>query len=180
MRLTDAQRLLVENNMGLVKTVISQHVHAPNGLGVYDCDDLFQIGCIGLCKAAASFKPQGKPFYIYACVVIRNEIFSALTRSSGKQVTEIPLSFIEDLPGESDALPKEVDVCGALDAAKHRMDGVCAKGVGALQLKAQGYSSTEIGEMYGVSANNVTAWIARARSRLKRDAAFMGSLALGA
>jgi len=180
MKLTDEQRLLVEENMGLVKTVISQHVHAPNGLGVYDYDDLFQIGCIGLCKAAVSFKPQGKPFSIYACVVIRNEIFGVLTLSSRKRAKELPLSFIEDTPGESDALPKEVDVCIALDSVKQRMGGVCAKGLEALQLKAQGYSSAEIGEMYGVSANNVTAWIARARSRLKQDAAFMDSLTLGA
>lgn len=180
MRLTDEQRLLVEENMGLVKTVISQHVHAPNGLGVYDYDDLFQIGCIGLCKAAASFRPQGKPFSIYACVVIRNEIFGALTLATRKRAKELPLSLIEEAPGGADASPKDVDVCVALDAVKRRMDGVCAKGVEALQLKVRGYSSAEIGEMYGVSANNVTAWIARARSRLKQDAAFMDSLALGA
>lgn len=180
MKLTDEQRRLAEENMGLVKAVISQHVHAPNGLGVYDYDDLFQIGCIGLCKAAVSFKPQGKPFSIYACVVIRNEIFGALTLATRKRAKELPISAIEERLGDPDVSPQDIDICSALDTAKRKMDGVCAKGVEALQLKAQGYSSAEIGEMYGVSANNVTAWIARARSRLKQDAAFMDSLAMGA
>ena len=42
--------------MGLVGKVIKDKVHGVNGLGIYTYDDLFQIGCIGLCKAAATDK----------------------------------------------------------------------------------------------------------------------------
>lgn len=56
MTLNDVQRKQVEENMGLVGKVIKDRVHGMNGLGIYTYDDLFQIGCIGLCKAAATDK----------------------------------------------------------------------------------------------------------------------------
>ena len=54
MTLNDAQRKQVEENIGLVGKVIKDKVHGVNGLGIYTYDDLFQIGCIGLCKSAAT------------------------------------------------------------------------------------------------------------------------------
>lgn len=180
MRLTDEQRQLVEENMGLVKTVISQHVHNPSRLGGYDYDDLFQIGCIGLCKAAVNYKPKGKSFSIYTCIVIRNEIYDVLPKSS--MIRKHGVLLEETLKAYSVPNPflMEADVDKAFEAIRRDWDGISAKGMEAILLKNQGYSSAEIGEMYGVSANNVTAWIARARNRLKQDAAFMDSLALGA
>ena len=57
-----------------------------------------------------------------------------------------------------------------LDAAKSRATGVTAKGIDALKLMAEWYSCHEIGElMGGVSANNITAWISKARAFLKDD-----------
>ena len=55
--LTDEQRIKVENNMGLVGKVIQACVHTLGAGSIYDYDDLYQIGCIGLCKAAQSDKP---------------------------------------------------------------------------------------------------------------------------
>ena len=57
-----------------------------------------------------------------------------------------------------------------LDAAKTRAKGVVIKGIDAIKLMAQGYKCREIGElMGGVSANDVTAWVAKARAFLKED-----------
>ena len=42
-----------------------------------------------------------------------------------------------------------------------------AKGIRALRLMADGYSAREIGEQMGASANNVTAWVSRARQYLR-------------
>ena len=56
MKLTQKQSQLVTDNMGLVGKVIKDKVHSPNQLGIYAYDDIFQIGCIGLCKAAATDK----------------------------------------------------------------------------------------------------------------------------
>ena len=54
MVLTEAQRTVVENNMGLVGTVMKEKLNGGSALSYYSYDDLFQIGCIGLCKAAAT------------------------------------------------------------------------------------------------------------------------------
>ena len=50
--LTKEQRMKVEENMGLVGKVIQDCVHTLGTGSMFDYDDLFQIGCLGLCKAA--------------------------------------------------------------------------------------------------------------------------------
>ena len=61
---------LIENNMGLVHACAGKF----RGRGV-DYDDLFQSGCVGLCKAADGFKAElGFSFSTYAVPVILGEI----------------------------------------------------------------------------------------------------------
>ena len=43
------ERKKTEENMGLVHKVISDKVHVTFQHGMYSREDLFQIGCIGLC-----------------------------------------------------------------------------------------------------------------------------------
>ena len=50
--LTKEQRIKVEENMGLVGKVIQDCVHTLGAGSMFGYDDLFQIGCLGLCKAA--------------------------------------------------------------------------------------------------------------------------------
>ena len=52
MTLTQSQREKVEQNLGLVGKVIKDKVHNPGTGSIYSYDDLYQIGCIGLCQAA--------------------------------------------------------------------------------------------------------------------------------
>lgn len=52
--------------------------------------------------------------------------------------------------------------------------GVTAKGIRAIRLMADGYNSREIGEQMGASANNVTAWVSKARSYLKQRPELQG------
>lgn len=72
MTLNDAQRKQVEENIGLVGKVIKDKVHGVNGLGIYTYDDLFQIGCIGLCKSAATDKGGCFSTYAYRLIWNRN------------------------------------------------------------------------------------------------------------
>ena len=51
MTLTTEQQKKVEENLGLVGKVIKDKVHGLTSVSIYTYDDLFQIGCIGLCKA---------------------------------------------------------------------------------------------------------------------------------
>lgn len=61
---------LVNNNLGLVHACANKF----RGRGT-DYDDLFQAGCVGLCKAAGNFDPErGFAFSTYAVPVILGEI----------------------------------------------------------------------------------------------------------
>ena len=95
MTLTRDQQLLVENNLGLVGKVIKDKVHGMGTNSAFTYDDLFQIGCIGLCKAAATDK--GGCFSTYAYRLIWNEICDALikcTRVSSKELVCEPEEII--------------------------------------------------------------------------------------
>ena len=58
MTLTQPQQRKVEQNLGLVGKVIKDKVHNPGQNSIYSYDDLYQIGCIGLCKAAHWIPPM--------------------------------------------------------------------------------------------------------------------------
>ena len=60
----------------------------------------------------------------------------------------------------------------ALRNAKKRLPECAQKGVEAMILRAKGKTSSEIGAIYGVSANLVTAWVSKARKQLMKDPEF--------
>lgn len=92
MTLTAEQQKKVEQNIRLVRKVINDKIHGPYQLGIYTYDDIFQIGCIGLCKAAATDK--GGTFSTYAYRLIWNEICDALIYSTRRQATELSSDMI--------------------------------------------------------------------------------------
>jgi RNA polymerase sigma factor (sigma-70 family) len=161
---------LIEDNMGLVGKVIKDRVEFVDGIGIYTYDDLYQIGCIGLCKAADAYRPGGRAsFSTYAYVSIRNEIFSALeyaTLRRSRELSTDPLWLAEQIECE---LPDEslYDLERALADAQSSATGIYAKGIAAIRLLAAGYSHREIGRHMGASDNNVSAWVARARKNLR-------------
>ena len=166
MKLTGKQQQIVSENMGLVGKVIKDKVHGVDQLGIYSYDDLFQIGSIGLCKAAYSDK--GGCFSTYAYRLIWNEICSALIyatrRTNMETITD--QEIYSDLPHEMD-IDQMSDIDAILDRALQESCGVTAKGIKALRLSVEGYTSKEIGAKMGASPNNVTAWISKARKFLK-------------
>ncbi len=95
--LMSQEQARVEENMGLVGMVLRDYIHTPPPGSIYTEEDLYQIGCIGLCKAVYSDKAgHSAAFSTYACRLIRNEIYDALeysTRHSREQATAP-----EDLP----------------------------------------------------------------------------------
>lgn len=166
--LTGAEQRRVEENMGLVGQVIKDCVHQYSN-GVYDYDDLKQIGYMGLCKAVLTDKPGRGEFSTYAYIIIRNELYSALEYSTrrGAEVATDPA----ELPciGSGESLEQQLvcgDLLGRLERAEASSSGVAAKGFQAIRLLAQGYNSREIGKQFGVQANHVTAWVAKARKQL--------------
>ena len=179
MKLSAEQQKVVDENMGLVGKVIKDKVHGAGQLGIYSYDDIFQIGCIGLCKAA--YTDKGGCFSTYEYRLIWNEICSALIYASKRTATEHPTDpelLAKGYTMEEFSLDHYADVEAILSRALREASGVTAKGIEAIRLTAGGYTSREIGELMGASANNVTAWISKARKFLRQRPEFQ-SLAEG-
>lgn len=165
----ERNRLVVENQ-GLVGQVIKDCVHGINGIGLYSYDDLFQTGCIGLIKAAQSYTEGKVKFSTYAYRCIRNEIYHALEYAKLRREREVTADAMNNLGSDISYSPSRFpELCAALERAKASMTRSAAKGVEALMLKAKGYSSKEIGELYHAPANHVTAWISKARGELRHN-----------
>jgi len=165
--------VLVEQYMPLVARVIKDKVHNPDQCGMYNRDDLVQIGRIGLCKAAASYvEGQQATFKTYAYVLIRNEIFDALEYATLRKEHEVYMD-LEPLHAEfCQEDHSGADLDSLLEAAAGGASGIIAMGIEAIRLKARNYSCKEIGQLFGgKSANNVSAWMSRARKYLQQDPA---------
>lgn len=170
MKLDQAQGILVTENLNLVHKVIHDKVHNPHHVGIFSYDDLFQIGCIGLCKAVATDK--GGVFSTYAYRLIWNEICTALEYASVRYTRESLMDPGTMVQPEAVAAAPDInhlDLEAVLDQAEQQASGVTAKGIHALRLKAKGFTSCEIGEVMGAPVNHVTAWIAKARAYLKSN-----------
>lgn len=126
MKLTAEQQRKAEENMGLVGKVIADKVHGTY-FGSYTREDLFQIGCIGLCKAAATDK--GGCFSTYAYRLIWNEICTALisaTRNASREhPMELPILEIQGINGEFTSALELEDL---LERGERTATGVAKKG----------------------------------------------------
>lgn len=107
--LTDAQRILVEENLGLIS-------FAMNKLPIYLFDsreDAFQIGVIGLMKAARSYDPDRKIlFATYAVPCITNELRMALRHINVSNPPGRIVSY--------DAPISDADTCSLIDLIPSR------------------------------------------------------------
>lgn len=182
MILTIEQQKKVEENMRLVGKVIKDKVHGTNQHGIYSYDDLFQIGCIGLCKAAATDK--GGQFSTYAYRLIWNEICDALIYANRRKETELLIDY-ESLSPDAKKDGNASATLGSLSYDPHRLSDdrlelediirhartaavpTVQKGIDALLMMQEGYSSREIGVRMGAAPNLVTAWVSKARKYLK-------------
>lgn len=184
--LTNAQRDMVEANMGVVRWAIHTSIRVNEQLYGFGYDDLFQEGCIWLCKAAVTYAPDGGAgFPTYAQKVVENGLrtYCRLQRSKGRRC--FPVSEIFDT--EADGVMAsgirsfqeqlaEVDALSLLESAKRQYDGVARLGIEAMQLKFIGLSNTDIAAHYGIKANYLGAAVHRAAERLKSNKEFLQSL----
>ena len=163
MTLTQPQQRKVEQNLGLVGKVIKDKVHNPGQNSIYSYDDLYQIGCIGLCKAAYSDK--GGCFSTYAYRLIWNEICTALIYANRRAAKECEL--IPEVLGKEDNLDEHHELSMILDRLEANASEAMAKGIRAIRLSAEGYSHAEIGSILGESGKCVAARISRTRKYLR-------------
>lgn len=174
MKLSSEQQKIVEENLGLVGKVIKDTVCNIKGIQGMTYEDLFQIGSIGLCKAVYTDKSkegfQNTQFSTYAYMLIRNEIYTALERTTKKTGRE-QVWNPEELPVNTSKPESDrelaLDLNDAINQAMKTAKGITALGIKALRLHIQGYSYKEIAEDLGLPANHVRAYVSKARKYLK-------------
>lgn len=168
MKLTAQQQKIVEENIGLVGKVIKDKVHGLNQSGFYTYDDIFQIGCIGLSKAAATDK--GGVFSTYAYRLIWNEICDALIYASRRLTAEEP--WEDTMQSSQKASPdpyqiSKMELYDILSKAKTKISPSVAQGIDALLLMNDGYTAKDIGTRLGKTANTITALVSKAKQHLR-------------
>ena len=179
MKLTSVQRQMVEENLGLVGKVIRDKVRGINQMGIFGYHDLFQIGCLGLCKAVMTDK--GGNFSTYAYRLIWNEICDALIYATKRQETELKILDMPGLGAVYDPLEQiilQAEVQNGIARARETANPSTKKGIDALVLHAKGYTCSEIGTRMHATPNLVTAWMAKARKHLRRQPELQGAIQL--
>lgn len=183
------QQDLVAQNLAVVHWVIHDYIHVNPSICGLEYDDLFQEGCIWLCKAAVTYQDDGHAqFSTYAKQVIRNGLFGYCKTvcEKNKKYSRLIIGEHGELAADGEALPFEADDFNAqmslletlslLEASKQDYDGVARLGIEALALKIQGMRITDIAKLYRVPPSHVGAWISRSVTKLRSDPKFMQSL----
>lgn len=80
--LNDLQRRRVEEHLALVEQVLRRSIKTNETVDGMGHDDLYQEGCIALCRAAVSYREEMGAFPAYARTVIRNYLRIAAVRSN--------------------------------------------------------------------------------------------------
>lgn len=176
--LNEKQQRMVEENLDIVDIILHTKVHANQSIPGMEYDDLYSVGCMALCKAAETYTGQTK-FATYASKVVYHAMIDECRRVLSKRKRNISYDTAID-ENDNDSFevflgePEELEtnlICEELmsivEQAKHTYKGAVLKGVEAIELQIKGYSGKEIAAMYGVTDNNVTSWISKAKQALR-------------
>jgi len=180
------QKILVEKNLSVVRFAIHKNIIVNDNLYGFEYDDLYQEGCIWLCKAALSYnESRDVKFATYAEKVVTNGLRTYCRLMCGKQKHHVSLPVqtdpdtddfsLEQIPADDplDKIFEEQDIFLLLQNCKRQYTGTARLGIEAIEWKVKGFSGAEIARMYNVKPNLVGAWISRAAARLKQNESFM-------
>lgn len=187
-KLTPAQRALVETHLFIVRWTIYHHIKVNETIFGFSYEDLFQEGCIWLCRAATSYDPTQREFSTYARAVVRNGLLDYCRRMCGKQKRQSPLEVgergelladgqrLSGVADDFDARVSYLEITSLLEHTKKEYQGIARLGIEALELKIKGFSITDIARFYGVKPSHVGAWISRAAEKLRENESFLSEL----
>ncbi len=184
-KLTRQQQKLVEDHLHIVSQTIHSEIITNETIFGFEYDDIYQEGCILLCKAAVSYKSdKGAKFETFARSVIRNGLRTYCRLMCNKQKHFLTLpgsSESEDsihswnqIPAEDcwDELLSRIDTKIMLQRLKKQYHGCIRLGIDAIYWKSIGYTGTDIAAMYHVKPTMVGACITRAVRKLKYNRMF--------
>lgn len=180
------QHRLIEASLPLVGWTVRRYFTCKENVVGLSYDDLFQEGCIGLCKAVSDYDSTRGEFDTFAVSVIRNHLID-YCRYLTADVRNVPTCSLEEITengwegndtgiraqtatdAESELLS---DLCASrfLETRKRHYDGSARMGIEALELKVLGgYGVTDIAKQYKAKPNLVGAWMSRAIKRIRAD-----------
>lgn len=147
---------LVQDNLYFVHFILKKY-YPPEG---YEYDDLFQVGCIGLVKAAKKFDPsRGFKFTTFAGPWIESEVLKLIR--SHKAVKRTGDVFSMDWTGE-DEEGSLADLLANYDSVEEEVEAnwlfseLLRQEPVITMLALQGYTQTEIGRKLGISQVHVS------------------------
>lgn len=176
----------IEEHFGLVHKVVNKYFKRTN---LYEYDDLFQVGCVGLCKAVNIFDESRGKFSTIATHCITNELRHHFRGDKWRMgtnklrtqgIAEVPLSIDYEREGEDgstlennnifvDSFENTVtDALFVRDILK-RLNDKERLVINLSYLKNK--SQFEIGQILGVSQVQVSRLKTRALSKLRQAAA---------
>lgn len=172
-KMTDSERALAENNINLVP-------FALNKLGFrrgQDWDDYMQIGYIGLCKAAMSYKPLKGKFSTIAIIKIKSELSHLDAYKKRKKRTAIVISLSTPIRKQGDRVSNKTlqdvipDPLKLEDTVSHleirRMaDKLTEKERKTFLLLSDGLNKTQIAKIEGVSCQAIRQRVEGMRKKL--------------
>lgn len=177
-KLTDEQKKLVSDNLGLVHFVI--HKLCPFcDLDTYEYEDISAQGYLDLCKAAKTYdKNKNVKFVTYAYTCIKFGILNYFNRKTGwafhirktSKIEHIPYSSLNMIVCEDDKNNRDHELCEIVQDKDNIFDYaesyMCAleafkkahkkHGEKIFELRMQGYNQTEISNIIGISQTAVS------------------------
>ena len=81
-KLSREQQVMVEQHLNLVSIIIRKHITTNEQVRGLEYEDLYQYGCLALCKAAYHFEGRVK-FETFAGTVIRNALLDECRKANG-------------------------------------------------------------------------------------------------
>ena len=181
-KLNAEQQKIVEQHLDLVSIIIRKYISVNEQVRGLEYEDLYQYGCLALCKAAYLYDGRVK-FETFAGTVIRNALLDECRKAMKNYSRSLSYdacinadddddgTFAGMLGDTSDITDRLIsdELLSIVQSAKKTHKGAVLKGIEAIELRIKGYSGTEIARMYGVKNNHVTSWISKAVAVLKNE-----------
>ncbi len=179
--LNTKQQEMVEQHLDLVSIIIRKYIRTKEQVRGLEYEDLYQYGCLALCKAAYHYDGRVK-FETFAGTVIRNALLDECRKANAVYTKHLSYDasinpdddedtfarILGDTSDINDSIFSE-ELMSIIQTAKKTHKGAVLKGIEAIELRIKGYTGAEIARMYGVKNNNVTSWISKAASVLRNE-----------